>query len=83
MCYFEYMKLHLIFFFIFLLHFRRDEFSFYQMLINHKDRYQYLKQKEKRFPSLVQEFRGTNPFLQLVHIILKYTLVDMIMFYMI
>ena len=64
------------FFFIFLLHFRCDEFPFFQKWIDQKDRYQYLKQKQKRFLSSVQESRSTNPFLQLVHIIVKGTLSD-------
>ena len=75
MCYFRHMKLYLIFFFIFLLHFRCDEFPFFQKWIDQKDRYQYLKQKQKRFLSSVQESRSTNPFLQSVHIIMKGTLV--------
>ena len=62
------------FFFIFLLHFRCDEFPFFQKWIDQKDRYKYLKQKQKRFLSSVQESTSTNPFLQLVHIIVKCTL---------
>ena len=51
-------------FFVFLLHFRYDKFRFFQKLINQKHRYPCLKQKQKRFVSLVNVSGSTGHILQ-------------------
>ena len=75
MCYFEHVELFLFFhsfcFFIFAV----MNLHFFLKRIDQKDRYQYLKQKQNGFISLFRQSKCTNPFLQLLHINVKGTLV--------
>ena len=68
-------------FFIFLLHFRYDEFRFFKKLVFQKDRFVRQKKKQKRFRKNIKVSRTTGPILQSVPMILAPTLVSFTFFF--